>query len=50
MKPNFEFVVDGITQDQAEKLLDIIVAVIEIMGGTIGGGFFYKKEDDDEEP
>lgn len=34
----FDLVVSGITREQAERLLDVIVATVEIGGGTVGGG------------
>ena len=51
MKPKkvavFEFSVEGLTDEQAGKLLDIIVSFVEAVGGELGGGMHY--EDDNEE-
>jgi len=34
----YEFVVDGITNGQAEMLLDMIIDAVENMGGEMAGG------------
>ncbi len=35
----FEFYIAGLAREQAECLLDIIVAFAEALGLTVGGGF-----------
>lgn len=35
----FEFTVEGMTQEQAHKLLELILETVEGMGLRMGGGF-----------
>ena len=46
--PVFEFVVKGMTKQQADALLRIIQEVVELTGLEVGGG--WSMEPDDEEP
>jgi len=43
----FEFAVEGLTQAQADELLDVIVEFVESKDGTVGGGFHRVTEVDD---
>lgn len=35
----FDFVVTGLTREQAECLMDVVLAAVELGGGQVGGGF-----------
>lgn len=43
----FDFVVEDVTQEQADHLMDIIIAAVEMAGTQVGGGFW--KVDEEEE-
>ena len=45
MEFEFEFIVSGLTRQQAEDLLVHIVAEVEEQGGEVGGGFHQVEEE-----
>lgn len=49
MEFNFDFTISGITEKEADNLLDLIILAVELAGGQLGGGFTLVKEDDDDE-
>lgn len=47
--PKFEFELDGVTEEQAELLLNIIVAFVKAVDGEFGGGYTMEGGDDEQE-
>ena len=45
----FEFTIEGMTEDQADKLLDHIVEFVESEGLEMGGGVHFQEDDDGQE-
>lgn len=45
----FNFAVAGITNKQAEHLMEIIVQFVEGCGGYVGGGWSFGEDEDGEE-
>jgi hypothetical protein len=45
----FEFVVDGISRELAERLMDSVTITAELWGGKVYGGF-VESEGEDEQP
>jgi len=41
---NFDFLVEGITEEQAKNLLGLILDGVENYGGTMGGGYYSVKD------
>lgn len=41
----FEFVVEDLTQEQADRLMDVIIAAVEMAGAQVGGGFWKVDEE-----
>lgn len=35
----FEFVISGLTAEQAERLMDGILVLVDLAGGLMGGGY-----------
>lgn len=45
----FTFTIPGLTKEQGDHLLNIIVAFVEALGLEIGGGLVHQSEDNDGE-
>lgn len=45
---NFDLTVSGLTEEQVDNLLSIIVANIELAGGTAGGGYSIEENSNGE--
>jgi len=45
----FSFTVAGLTQLQAGKLMDVIIAVVEALDGEVAGGYVEASDGDDDQ-
>jgi len=46
---DFTFMISDINKDQAAAILEVVVNMVEALGGTLGGGFFVEKDEEDGE-
>lgn len=44
----FEIVLDGITEDDAERILEIVTEIGTIAGADVGGGYYVIEDDESE--
>jgi hypothetical protein len=48
-KWKFELVVHGVSEETADRILDLITEVVGLSGGAISGGFVQDEEESDGE-
>lgn len=49
MEIHFDFVVSGLDEAQADYLLERIIELVSVQGGSVGGGFAPVEEVQDEQ-